>query len=252
VRRGYPQYRLKAGSSEWIKEYPPVSIPGVVTWEREGVLVRPFFMGNLFLAPDKSLWTSAYWPRLVDGKVTKYIPTFVQSTDNGQSWQFVSDIPFQPDRSAQPDWEKNDGFCEPDVTVMPDGSMLALLRSGPSYITHSYDKGHTWSRPRIFDELGVLPQLLALRNGVTLASYGRPGVFVRGTADKSGKRWGKAVAVPLHGAEWGLSCAYTGLLAVTNRSALLVYSDFGYPDEAGEARKTILVREVLTQLPRGR
>lgn len=247
VRQGYPQFRMAKGSSAWVKEYPKVTIPGVVTWEREGVLVRPFFMGNLVRAPDQSLWTSAYWPRLVDGKVTVYIPTFVRSADHGRTWNFASDIPFQADRTAQPGWEKSDGFAEPEITFMPDGSMLALLRSGPSYIAHSTDQGQSWTKPRIFDKLGVLPQLLVLRSGVTLASYGRPGVFVRPTNDRSGKVWDKPVSVPLHKAEWGISCGYTAMVAVDNRTALLIYSDFGYPDEEGRPRKTILVRRAAVR-----
>jgi hypothetical protein len=242
VRQGYPQFRMAKGTSQWVKEYPSVAIPGVVTWEREGVLVRPFFMGNLLLAPDRSLWTSAYWPRLVDGKVTVYIPTFVRSIDHGRTWNFASDIPFQPDQAAQPGWKKADGFAEPEVTVMPDGSMLALLRGGLLYVARSTDKGQTWGRPRVFDKAGVLPQLLVLESGITLAAYGRPGVFVRATGDKSGQVWNEPVSVPLHKAEWGLSCGYTGLLALDERTALLIYSDFGFPDEDGRPRKTILIR----------
>lgn len=63
---------------------------------------------------------------------------------------------------------------------MPDGSMLALLRSGPpSYITRSMDQGRSWSKPQIFDKLGVLPQRLVLKSGVTLATYGRSWIFLR-------------------------------------------------------------------------
>lgn len=244
----YPQFRMAQGSSAWVKEYPKVTIPGVVIWKREGVLVRPFFMGNLALAPDNSLWTSCYWPRLVGDKVTGYIPTFVKSTDNGHSWNFVSDIPFQPDTAAQPGWEKHDGFAEPDIAFMPDGSMLALLRGGPSYMARSTDNGGTWAKPQIFDKLGVLPQLLVLKSGVTLASYGRPGVFVRATADKSGKVWEEPIAIPLHKAEWGLSCGYTAMLPLDDEMAVLIYSDFGYPDEAGQPLKTIVARRVSVEV----
>ncbi|MCE5186867.1 MAG: glycoside hydrolase [Planctomycetaceae bacterium] len=176
MRKGYPQFRMAAGSSSWVKEYPKANLPGQVIWQREGILVRPFFMGNLRAASDGSLWTSCYWPSLKDGTVRAYCPAFVQSTDNGYSWNFVSEIPFEPDKSKHSNWERCWGFCEPDLAYAPDGSLLALLRAGPSYIARSTDNGKHWDKPVIFDSFGVLPQLLALKSRVMLASYGRSGV----------------------------------------------------------------------------
>jgi hypothetical protein len=115
----------------------------------------------------------------------------------------------------------------------------------------STDDGKTWSVPRVFDSLGVLPQLLVLETGCTLASYGRPRVWVRATADKSGLTWAPRVEVPLHNVdwtEWGPTCGYTRMLALDANSAMLVYSDFGYPDHEGAPRKTILVRTITVAL----
>jgi len=53
-------------------------------------------------------------------------------------------------------------------------------------VGRSADAGQTWSESRVFDELGVSPlHLLLPANGLTLASYGRPVLFVRATADSA-------------------------------------------------------------------
>ena len=130
--------------------------------------------------------------------------------------------------------------------------MVVLLRSGtcaPSYIAYSYDGGNTWTKPVKFDRIGVSPQILKLDCGVTLASYGRPGVFLRATDDPHGKEWDAPVEIlpfiPFESWTWGLdSCSYTGLLSLDERTALLVYSDFGVKDDEGTERKCLLVRKI--------
>ena len=124
----------------------------------------------------------------------------------------------------------------------------------PSYITRSTDNCKTWSEPVVFDEVGVLPQMLTLDCGVTLASYGRPGVFVRATDDPSGQIWQDRVDVGVGGtrANWSIySCSYTSLIPLDSHTALLAYADFQYPSAKNEreAAKTILVRTVTVTYP---
>ena len=139
-----------------------------------------------------------------------------------------------------------------------DGSISILLRTGsnnPSYIARSTDDCKTWSTPQIFDENGVLPQILTLKSGVTIASYGRPILKVRATSDPSGIDWETPIVLPLtvsadpneNKKPWGKrqqSCFYTGLLATGDDSAVLVYSDFHYPNPDGVQVKSILVRKI--------
>ena len=40
------------------------------------------------------------------------------------------------------------------------------------------------------------------------------------------------------------TCSYSALLALDERTALLAYSDFNYPDAQGQKRKSIMVRTV--------
>ena len=248
--RGWRLRRLARGASQWREESADVNIPGELMYTVEGVLVIPAFdNARLRAAPDGSLWNAVYgvqWLR--DGRPQEKLwnTMFLRSADCGRNWEVLSTIPYRPDATADPHAELRDGFTEPEYNFMPDGSVLALLRThdgngvGPMYWIRSTDLGRTWSRPAVFDTLGVWPQLLTLDCGVTLASYGRPGVFVRATADPAGLEWGSKVAV----LEGDATCSYTELIALDARTALLAYSDFLYPDAAGRKCKTILVRRV--------
>ncbi|MDW7648942.1 MAG: sialidase family protein, partial [Nitrospiraceae bacterium] len=142
------------------------------------------------------------------------------------------------------------GFTEPTVCFMADDSVLCLMRTtdgrgpGPSYLSRSTDNGKSWSTPAVFDDLGVWPQMLRLKNGVTLASYGRPGLYVRATADPAGLSWAKRVTVVPPGAISTETCSYSALLPLGDNRALLAYSDFNLRDAEGKLCKGMRVREI--------
>ena len=186
----------------------------------------------------------------------KYCVYIFESCDCGRTWTYLSQIATNEEVvSFNPNAE---GFCEPMMARLPDGSVSILLRTGsnnPSYIARSDDECKTWSEPTVFDTNGVLPQILALKNGVTLASYGRPILKVRATSDPSGLIWQEPTVLALTKSDdpnkskkpWGKrqqSCFYTGLLATGEDSALLVYSDFHYPNSDGIQVKSIMVRKI--------
>ena len=251
MSHAYPLWRKTAGASTWVKEYPKVDIPGQVLWQREGVLVRPFFQAPIVKAPDSSLWTSSYWPRLLDGAVTRYVSTYVHSTDAGHTWHCVSQIPQLSNKSGDPGPYLSRDYCEASLAFAPDGSMITLIRdSGPSLIAHSTDNGKHWSNPETFDHFGVDPQLLVLKCGVTIASYGRPGVRIRASSDPAATQWDEPIDIPLPKVAGRLTCGYTSLVALSKDQGMLVYSAFGHPDGHGKSRKAIVVRTITVSNPR--
>jgi len=89
--------------------------------------------------------------------------------------------------------------------------------------------------------------LLTLGCGVTLAAYGRPGLFVRATNDPSAKTWGPRAAVVDPAPDGPDTCAYSCLLPVDGRTALIAYSDFRHIGEDDQMHKSIKVREIAIQ-----
>lgn len=173
-----------------------------------------------------------------------------RSVDNGRTWDWHSEILTTNDYYLDdPHWE---GFCEPFVNKMPDGSYLCLMRTGGglySYMSRSTDNCKTWTKPVPFDRVGVYPQLLTLDCGVTLASYGRPGVFLRATSDPSGLTWERPVDFDI-GTDSGRTadtletCSYTSMIPLSENEALMAYSHFRYPNSQGVKVKTILTRRI--------
>ena len=175
----------------------------------------------------------------------------------------TSHLLYKPDTDVDPQAYFYEGYGENDITLAPDGSMIRLIRTngdtikpGPCYFTRSTDGGYTWSEPTQFDWLGVWPCLLTLKCGVTLASYGRPGIRVRATADPACLEWDEPVEIlesirkpepyPGHTLNTA-SCCYTNMIALDDRTAALVYSDFRVKDEQGIPRKTMMFRTITVE-----
>jgi hypothetical protein len=258
---GYRNLRRSKGSQAWKPELPRVLIPDEFAIVTEGVYAFPSFdkgMVHWRLAPDGALVAATYpirrMPQARPAGMGEYKfgVVFLRSHDQGRTWTTLGQIPFQPDPKADAQWAKRDGFTEPDLCFLPDGSAFSLIRTidglgiGPLYSSRSADGGKTWSPPAVFDETGAWPVLLTLKDGVALASYGRPGLYIRASAD-SARTWSarSVVVAPLGVGQD--TCSYTDLLALDDHTALLVYTDFNWPDAKGVKRKTVLARTVTTK-----
>jgi hypothetical protein len=247
---GWRFARLKKNSTTWVEETAEVHIPNDIRVVTGGVLVFPW-IHRIKIAPDGGLWGIGFTLRVVNRVMQKQLSVyFLRSVDAGHTWNLLAEIPYQPDQNMDKFWDQREGFTEPDITFAPDGSILCLIRTtdgsgiGPLYQSRSMDNGKTWSKPAVFDDLGVWPIFLRMENSVTLVSYGRPGLYVRATQDPSCESWGPRIPI-VNPAKLGTdTCSYSDLLALDSKTALIVYSDFNYPDNQGQPCKTILVRKL--------
>ena len=273
---------LYEAKADWKNRLVRIYDPKVVydSWKGEGkelIVSSPgLYSGpRIKLGPDnKTLWLAEYKEgsdpetAAYTGKGGAYI---LKSTDDGESWECVSFIRYEGDAEKDHFAYLRDGFSEPSIEFMGDGSMLCLLRTcgvfggtpewGPTYLTRSTDEGKSWSKPEYFKDRGALPTLLRLECGVTLAVITRPGIFVY-ASDDEGYTWDDGLEIMSDGDRSGLgntvperpnfweyagSCCNCTILPIAENKALLAYSDFYYPDENGVKRKSILTVEITVE-----
>ena len=101
-----------------------------------------------------------------------------------------------------------------------------------------------------FDKLGVWPRLCTLKCGVTLASYGRPGFFIRATEDPSCLKWEDPIEL-IHDTSnvsaTSKTCGYSDLMALDDHTACVAYIHFRYKDKEGIERKTVLFQTITIE-----
>ncbi len=177
-----------------------------------------------------------------------------------ESWDLLGMIPFQPDLGADSTGTERKvwGFTEPAFVELRNRYLICVVRSSeeekltPMYRSVSKDGGRSWSKPVAFTPNGVKPQLLALGNGTTVLSSGRPGVQLRFNFDGTGEDWTEAIdMLPFMKENGGItrevSCGYTSLLPIDKNSFFLVYSDFLEQNQGGEVRKAIKIRKITVK-----
>lgn len=93
----------------------------------------------------------------------------VRSADKGKTWTYFSTIASDPGG-------KLGGFLEPGIVRTKTGRIVAALRNhGPDqaiWVTHSDDGGKTWVPVRKTNMIGHPVDLIQLRDGRLMASYG--------------------------------------------------------------------------------
>ncbi|MBR5307942.1 MAG: exo-alpha-sialidase [Clostridia bacterium] len=237
-------------------------------------IMKPIYpRGTPKLGPDGAIWVAAFSGEghinPENGLYTPYYSAeLFRSSDNGHTFEHHAHMEYPADGTEEYPYASG-GFSDSDFEFMPDGSMIWVFRStwalsvgkewAPMYISRSEDMGKTWTKPKIFTPMGVLPRFVTLGCGATLICYARPGTYVRMCTDKSGKEWSEPYEImtaedrsSLHNLkietpnfhEWVGSCNNPELLPLDDRSALIFYTDFYYPDKDGVKRKTVLCRKI--------
>ena len=267
--------RKKAGSDQITEEWATLDWPYLafpVEFQLDGktaVPLMPQLLGKIKIAPDGVAWAATYnWglnPK--NGAYSPYHTTYILSSeDNGHSWKLRSWVNYIPDNKEYENAFMCGGYCEPALEFAPDGTMILLLRvtdvfSGdkewaPMYFCYSKDGGESWTKPKRFDDVGVYPQMCRLGDTI-MAIYGRPGIKIRTTNDKSGLSWDEPIEIMeatdrsiymnerperpnFH--QWAGSCCNCDIIAIDESHAMIAYSDFYHLCPDGVRRKSIKVR----------
>ncbi len=157
----------------------------------------PLYMRSMVERPDGSLVAlMAGWFKGDDEPCPHnvrrpYSRTYTcESTDGGKTWSYLTTIGY--------DYLGSEGYNEGVMAALPDGRLIAMLRTGsmkdprcqdnPIMQTYSCDGGRTWSEPVRSSATGAFPDLVVLSDGTLAASYGRPGACILFSADL-GKTW---------------------------------------------------------------
>lgn len=144
-----------------------------------------------------------------------YRTVLVASDDQGKTWHFQNTI------ATFEDGTPGDGFCEPVIQVLPDNSLLCIMRRGgglPLAQCRSHDNGQSWTKPQMLAAHGVDPDLCLMSNGILACTYGRPGLHIMFSPDGHGHSWGFHTPI----GDWR-SSTYMGIAEINPGELLLIY-----------------------------
>jgi hypothetical protein len=142
-----------------------------------------FVYRTILLMPDSTWLMTMYGNFISDTlvpydadakKETRFMQrTFiVTSKDKGHTWNYLSTVaaPEKGDPVAE-------GLVEPAITILNDGRLLCVMRSGhhyPLYSSWSSDNGKTWTPPLYTGlDRGCDPCLITMHDGRVALSWGR-------------------------------------------------------------------------------
>jgi len=230
----------------WVSEKGVLNVPRAFFWGRNGQVSTIFLESKPIRARDGAILTADFRipVRLADGSTpTQRGTLLLESTDRGHTWRLRSIV--ANDRETM--------YAEPFLAYAPNGDLLCTLRStcretkdSPLYLARSSDDGHTWSVPEQIAEVGVFPNILTLDCGVSVISFGRPGMWLMFSTDGAGRVWGQrqTLVEPDLQSNCAATCGYSSLEALSSNRFLVAHTIFRHPDGAGVLRKAVVVREV--------
>jgi sialidase-1 len=146
-----------------------------------------------------------------------------ESSDDGTTWRWLSDIPVRPGDTAQQ-------YHELHAVQAANGQVIVHIRNhnpqnqGETLQTESADGGRTWTTPKAIGVWGLPSHLLRLRDGRLLMSYGyRRAPFgnqARFSSDH-GKTWSDPIVISDDGA--GVDLGYPATVELDRGQFLTVW-----------------------------
>lgn len=246
-------------------EKAPITLHNDLRLETESLMPVIFF-GVLKKFENKLL--GAFYPSydytedgLLDNKCGILL---VSSDDQGHSWRQLDRLPYRPNLKYDPKGNMRGGFTEVAAEFLDDGSLLLALRTadatpepfpgfvecGPLYVVKRSQLG-VWGIPKPISPFGVMPQLLKLKNGVIVLSYGRPGVQVRLTCD--GGLWSAPYDIleAVQSDPRAETCGYSSIVEdpLDSNAFFIAYSNFLFEGPLGRHYKSIQVQRCVIRGP---
>ncbi|MEO6966180.1 MAG: sialidase family protein [Acidobacteriaceae bacterium] len=203
--------------------------------EKGNGMISPY--GKIVQLPDHTALMSVYYEFPKPRGAEEYV---FRSRDGGKTWNDPSLIAKH--------------FNETGLLVLPDGKILAALRSengGHVSISISSDNGHTWSTPvQETRDLEHPGDLIRLKNGDVLVTYGernKPyGVHARISHD-NGKTWDKKDTIVLVDDTVSQDCGYPSSIQLPNGTIVTAYYRVDDPANAPASTKA---KAILWSLPK--
>ncbi|MFW5869008.1 MAG: sialidase family protein [Armatimonadota bacterium] len=164
----------------------------------------PIFFRSIVQMPDGSLLATFYgWFEGDESPVPgqkdsfRYRTWLMRSEDRGRHWEYHATVAYDPEIGTE-------GYCEPVLRLLPDGTLICLLRTGgdnrpyhldnPLMVAWSEDGGVTWTEPVRTGFEGVAPDLVVMDDGTLACTTGRPGAWLLLSAD-NGRTWSDAFSI---------------------------------------------------------
>lgn len=155
-----------------------------------------------------------------------------RSRDGGRSWtrgSVIAEDPFG-----------NHIFCEPAIALLPSGKLVCMLReTRPGYLwqTESDDGGISWSKVRISEIWGFPANMLVLRDGRLLCTYGyrRAPFGIRAcVSEDEGRSWDLREEIVIRNDGLHGDLGYPSAIQMPDDSILTLY--YFHTGESGELK----------------
>ena len=190
--------RFTDDMKNWQVEQAPTYVPDAGPVALDHIVFPTWAKGKMVQLPSGDLLAPAY--SAFKGDSSRRLRAYLlRSQDLGHSWHYFATIVNQPEDPHPELPGQYLGACEPSITLLADGRMLAIVRTQyahppaeykPLAVCWSSDQGKTWTKPTATRPhlMCISPTLATLDNGVVACQYGRPGFHVAFSLD-SGRTW---------------------------------------------------------------